>query len=80
MSLDQTFEIHVYFTVSNGEPMIETCKLCDLKKSIERLMYGPFATMGGIKSFKVIDNGDCVVFSVLDGKVIFPSANQLDSN
>lgn len=80
MNSDETFQIHVYFTVSNGEPMIETCKLSDLKRSIERLMYGPFATMGGIKSFKIIDNEDCVVFSVLEGKVIFPSANQLDSN
>jgi hypothetical protein len=41
-------------------------------------MYGPFASIGGIKSFKIIDSGDFVVFSVSDGKVIFPNQNQME--
>lgn len=41
-------------------------------RAIDRLLNGPFAQMGGIKGFKVIDSSDCVTFSVENGKVIFP--------
>jgi hypothetical protein len=58
--------------------MIEKCTASGLKDAIHRLMYGPFASIGGIKSFKIIDSGDFVVFSVSDGKVIFPNQNQME--
>lgn len=76
---EEIFEIHVQFAFGGDEsPMIETCKASELKSSISRLMHGPFASIGGIKGFKVIDREDCVVFSVNDGKIIFPNANQIN--
>jgi|LauGreDrversion4_2_1035121.scaffolds.fasta_scaffold4160162_1 hypothetical protein len=76
---EEIFEIHVTFAYGgDNEPMIETCKMSGLKDAISRLMYGPFASIGGIKGFKIIDSEDFVVFSVSDGKVIFPNQNQME--
>ncbi len=75
---EEFFDIYVNFAYGDDEPMIEKCTASGLKDAIHRLMYGPFASIGGIKSFKIIDSGDFVVFSVSDGKVIFPNQNQME--
>lgn len=51
----------------------------DTSKAIERLLKGPFAQMGGIKSFKVFDSDGFLTFHVKNNKVIFPDPNTLKS-
>ena len=76
---EEFFDIHVIFAYGgDDEPMIEKCTASGLKDAIHRLMYGPFASIGGIKSFKIIDSGDFVVFSVSDGKITYPTNKDSD--
>ena len=75
---EEMFDIHVNFAYGDDEPMIEKCTASGLKDAIHRLMYGPFASIGGIKSFKIIDSGDFVVFSVSDGKITYPTNKDSD--
>ena len=75
---EEIFDIYVNFAYGDDEPMIEKCNASGLKDAIYRLMHGPFASIGGIKSFKIIDSTDCVIFSVSDGKVLFPNKNQME--
>ena len=75
---EEFFDIYVNFAYGDDEPMIEKCTASGLKDAIHRLMYGPFASIGGIKSFKIIDSGDFVVFSVSDGKITYPTNKDSD--
>ena len=75
---EEMFDIHVNFAYGDDEPMIEKCTASGLKDAIHRLMYGPFASIGGIKSFKIIDSGDFVVFSVSDGNITYPTNKDSD--
>jgi hypothetical protein len=70
--MEETYKIYIEFTYGNNDSTIEICKASKLKQTIERLMYGPFASIGGIKRFRVIDDMDFTIFSVEDGKVTFP--------
>ncbi len=78
--MEEIFNIHIEFAFGENKPVIETCKTSDLEHTIKRLMHGPFATMGGIKSFKVIDSSDFVIFSVSNGKIIFPTKEDVEKS
>lgn len=69
--MEEEFKVHITFTWGNDK-IVEICKKSSLESTFYRLTKGPFASMGGIKGFKVIDSLDCVVVEVLDGQVIFP--------
>lgn len=66
-------EFKIYITYAFGqETDVEICKNSNLKNSIDRLMNGPFAMMGGIGGFKIVDSMDFLVMEVKDGKILWP--------
>lgn len=50
-------------------------------EAAERLRHGPFAQMGGIIGFKIVDTEtDTVCFVVEKNQIIFPSKDELLNN
>ena len=46
-------------------------------RALQRLVYGPMASMGLIKHVKVIDPSDFVCFEVSNGRVCFPPGSTI---
>ena len=43
-----------------------------IESTIRRLLFGPAAKFGIIKSFIIVDEMDCTIFEAVDGKIIHP--------
>ena len=67
----ENFKIHITF--SGGSTHVEDHTEETLVSAIQRLVRGPAAVSGIITEVKVVDSMDCTNFLARDGKIIFPT-------
>jgi len=67
----ENFKIHITF--SSGSTHVEDHTEETLISAIQRLVRGPAAVSGIITEVKVVDSMDCTNFLARDGKIIFPT-------
>jgi hypothetical protein len=71
----ENFKIHITF--SNGGTHIEDHTEETLVSAVTRLLQGPAAVSGIISEVKVVDMMDCTNLWARDGKIIFPTAQDV---
>lgn len=72
----------IYVECKWGEDFTEEHETAEKAfEAADRLRLGPFAQMGGIVGFKIVDTEtDTVCFVVEKNKIIFPSRADLDQH
>ena len=69
-------QFRIWTTFENASRHLDTdwCNQDTMLRSLQRLTFGPAAMMGIISEIRVVDMFDRVVFLIVDGKQVFPSA------
>jgi len=67
----------VHITFSNGLTMVEDHQDDTIGSALDRLTKGPAARGGMIKEVKCVDQWDMTNFLVQDGKLVFPTKEDL---
>jgi hypothetical protein len=68
-------KFRIYVTFNTGDRHLDTdwCESQKLLEAMERLRCGPAAQAGLLKEVRVVDNEDCIVFLVQNGRVVYPT-------
>ena len=67
-------QYRVWITFDNDHQILDTdwSDVETTASSLQRLIHGPAAKVGIISEICVVDESDCIVFLMKDGKQVFP--------